>query len=535
MPAPTLPVDQPDPLRTLGWGVVLWCSKYLRQPDGPNAGERWQFTPSQVHFLLWFYALDDEGRFLYHRGARRRAKGAGKSPKVAAQSLAEFRGPVRFGGWDLIRDDGPFPFLEGVPVSMPWVQIAATAESQTVNTMSMVSAMAPKGSRLATEYGLDLGKTRIYSPDGGRLEIITASAHAAEGARATFAVEDETEWWLETNGGHALDATIRRNLAKTGGRMIETCNAFVPGQDSVAERTHDAWVAQVEGRTRRGGLLYDALEAPAATDPADEGSLRAGLSVAYEDAPWVDLDRIVAEYYDPSTDPSIARRFYLNQLVAGEDAWLAPHEWAECADPLLSIADGEMVTLGFDGSVRDDSTALVVCRVEDGHLELVGCWEKPDLAKDDWQVDREAVDAEVAAGMDRWQVVGFYADPAHWQDYLDRWASLFGHRMLVKASAPRPLEWWTNRPTAMITALERFHEAVVERQLTHDGGSVLTRHVLNAHRRVTRSGITIGKEHPSSKRKIDAAMAAVLAYECRADAVAKGFARPKRKRRAVGF
>jgi len=317
--------------------------------------------------------------------------------------------------------------------------------------------------------------------------------------------------------------------------MIETCNAFVPGQDSVAERTHDAWIAQSEGRTRRSGLLYDALEAPADTDPSDEVSLRAGLSVAYEDAPWVDLDRIVAEYYDPSTDPSIARRFYLNQLVAGEDAWLAPHEWAECADPLLSITDGGMVTLGFDGSVRDDSTALVVCRVEDGHLELVGCWEKPDLAKDDWQVDREAVDAEVAAAVARWQVVGFYADPAHWQDYVDRWASLFGHRMLVKASAPRPLEWWTNRPTVMITALERFHDAVMERQLTHDGGSVLTRHVLNAHRRVTRSGITIGKEHPSSKRKIDAAMAAVLAYECRADAVAKGFARPKRKRRAVGF
>lgn len=535
MPAPTLPVEQPDPLRTLGWGVVLWCGKYLRQPDGVHAGERWHFTPSQVHFLLWFYAVDDQGRFVFHRGAIRRSKGSGKSPYVAALALAEFRGPVRFGGFDRVRAAEGLEFLEGVPVSMPWVQIAATAESQTVNTMSMVSAMAPKGSRVVRDYKLDPGKTRIYSPDGGRLEIITASAYAAEGARATFAVADESEWWLASNGGHDLDATIRRNLAKTSGRMIETCNAFVPGQDSVAERTHEAWVAQSEGRTRRAGLLYDALEAPAATDPADEGSLRSGLAVAYEDAPWVDLDRIVAEYYDPSTEPSIARRFYLNQIVAGEDSWIAPQEWAGCVDSLKSIADAELVTLGFDGSVRDDSTALVVCRVEDGHVALVGCWEKPDLAGDDWQVDREAVDAEVTAAFERYKVVGFYADPPFFQDYIDRWSSQFGHRVQVRATQQRPFEWWTNRPKVMIDALQRFHEAVLDQRLTHDGSSVLTRHVLNAHRRVARSGITISKEHPSSKRKIDAAMAAVLAYECRADAVAAGFARPRKQRRAVGF
>jgi hypothetical protein len=51
---------------------------------------------------------------------------------------------------------------------------------------------------------------------------------------------------------------------------------------------------------------------------------------------------------------------------------------------------------------------------------------------------------------------------------------------------------------------------------------VLTRHALNARRRISRSGVTIAKEHPGSPRKIDAVMAAVLAYECRQDAVALG-------------
>lgn len=525
------PEGFPPENRTLAWSILEWQLEYLLQPDGPNAGEPWQLTREQLRFLCWWYAINDAGRFVYRRAVLRRMKGWGKDPLAASLAATEFVGPCRFGGWD----------AAGRPVSVPhpapWVQVAAVSIDQTRNTMTLFPGMFSPAA--IDEYGVDLGKTIIYSRDGGRIEAVTSSPRALEGGRPTKVILNETQHWLpESNEGHEMAQAIARNLAKSrdgAARSLALTNAHRPGEESVAERDWDAYRAIAEGTSKATGFLYDSLEAPAATDLSDRDSLRAGLVAARGDSHWLDVDRLIEEIYDPTTPPSVSRRFYLNQIIAGEDSWIASHEWAGCADPLLSIADGEMVTLGFDGSVRDDSTALVVCRVEDGHLELVGCWEKPDLAKDDWQVDREAVDAEVAAGMDRWQVVGFYADPAHWQDYLDRWASLFGHRMLVKASAPRPLEWWTNRPTAMITALERFHEAVVEKQLTHDGGSVLTRHVLNAHRRVTRSGITIGKEHPSSKRKIDAAMAAVLAYECRADAVAKGFARPKRKRRAVGF
>ena len=78
-----------------------------------------------------------------------------------------------------------------------------------------------------------------------------------------------------------------------------------------------------------------------------------------------------------------------------------------------------------------------------------------------------------------------------------------------------------------------FHEAVLAKGLSFappdgaagvDGAmaSTLTRHVLNARRREGRMGITISKEYPRSPKKIDAAMAAVLAYEARADAVASG-------------
>lgn len=314
---------------------------------------------------------------------------------------------------------------------------------------------------------------------------------------------------------------------------------YRPGEESVAEKTHAYYRAIVEGRVKERGLLFDHREAPADVDLADRGSLLAGLRVAYGPAAeWMDLDGIVAEIWDPQNEVSDSRRYWLNQVVAASDSWLAPAEWGAVADASKTVADRDVVTLGFDGSVRDDSTALVACRVEDGHLELLGCWEKPDgPAGDGWQVDRVEVDAAIAAAFDRFTVVGFYADPAFWADALDRWTQEFGRRLRVKATQYRPIEWWTNRPKYMVDALQRFHGAVLGRQLSHDGGTTLTRHVLNARRRVGRAGITISKDFPSSPRKIDAAMAAVLAYECRGDAVAAGLARPRKKRtrRAHGF
>jgi phage terminase large subunit-like protein len=104
------------------------------------------------------------------------------------------------------------------------------------------------------------------------------------------------------------------------------------------------------------------------------------------------------------------------------------------------------------------------------------------------------------------------------------WEAKYRRMLKVKATERHPCEWWmTGGRAGMIArALEVFHTAVVEGELTHDGGYVLTRHVLNARRKPTSSGIHIAKEHPDSVRKIDAAVAAVLAWRARVDAVAAG-------------
>jgi phage terminase large subunit-like protein len=525
----------PGEFPSLGPQIVEWCEAYLVHGPGDVMGEPIVLDDEFYEFIVRAYRLDpDTGRRVYRRAFLSRAKGRAKSELAGMLVCAEALGLVRFDGWDATGNP------VGRQVKSPFIRCLATEEGQSGNTFDNVSTMmAHIVEKHGDTYpGIDFGRSAqtssriLLHAQHGEIAPSTASGAAKDGGKETFAVFDETHLYTLPELRRMHD-TVRRNLRKRREAepwCLETSTMYRPGEESVAEKTHGYHQAIVEGRVKEKGLLFDHREAPADVDLSDRDSLLRGLKAAYGPASeWMDLDGIIAEIWDPQNEVSDSRRYWLNQVVAASDAWLAPADWGKVADATKSLADGDSVTLGFDGSVRDDSTALVACRVEDGHLALLDCWEKPDgPAGDGWQVDRTAVDAAVAAAFGRWKVVG--------NDTLDRWASEFGPRMLVRASQQRPLEWWTNRPKAMVDALERFHEAVVTGGLSHDGGSVLTRHVLNARRRVGRSGVTISKEFPGSPRKIDAAMAAVLAYECRGDAVALGFTRlRKQRRRAHGF
>ena len=525
-PSPTLP---PLPERSLGPDVWAWCQEYVRQPDGPDAGAQWRFTPEQIRFLHYLYAVDERGRFMFHRAVLRRAKGWGKSPFMAALALAELCGPVRCDG-----------FADGRPVakpaSLPWVQIAGVSEKQTVNTMSMVLAMVAE-SPIIDDYGLDPGLTRIYTAEGGRLEPITASAPTAEGARPSFVVMDETHHWTAANGGHKLAEVIRRNLGKSrdgAARSVETTNAHEPGMDSVGERSYEAWQAAQNGRTRSRGLLYDAREAPPAIDMADEPQLISGLQDAYGDSSWVDLERIVEEIYDPGTPPDVSRRFYLNQIVAADDAWLAPHEWDACADATLALHDGDEIALGFDGSRTDDASALVACRIDDGALFLLHAQEAPtDARRHDWEVDRERIDAEVRHAFDRYSVQAFYSDVHPWESYVDAWSADFASGLAVKASERSAVGFDMRAKTLLFTrAAESFAQAVADGEIRHDGNGTLRTHAHNARRRPNRHGVGLGKEHRESGRKVDAVVAAVLARAARTDVLTKGARSQQRTGRA---
>ena len=535
----TLPPGIPD--LTLGWIAIEWAGTYLRHPNGPRAGLNWEYTESQVRFLLWYYGLKPDGRWIYSHAVRRHAKGTGKSPSVAAISLTELLAPVRLDRFDPDMPGG----VRGKPVDMPLVQVAGVSESATANTMRHIRAMTAKRSKVVREYGLDPGKTVIYTPGGGQLEAITSSAAAAEGAEVTFCGEDEPEHWKAANGGVDLAATIDRNLAKSGSRAIETANAWEPGAGSVAEATFDAWVAQEEGRTKSGALiLYDARIAPPDTDLTDEKSLRAGIAAAYGDSFWVDQEIIRDRVLSLRTKPDEARRFYLNQPVASADAWVTPQEWAALADPTQIIADQDEIVAFFDGSRTRDATALVACHVETGYVFCVDVWEEPPGPHPPgwaWSVPVAEVDAAVERMFDRWQVRAFFADVREWESFTKvTWPERYAERLEIEAvphgREPQVIAWdmrAQNHVHDFTAACElTLTEITGDKTFRHDGDSRVGRHVTNARRHPNRWGVAIAKESKDSPKKIDAAVCMVGARMVRRLLLAHREANPVRKPRS---
>ncbi len=513
----TLPDGYPD--RTLGEEAAEWAQKWLIQPNGPRAGQPFRLTFDQYRFLLWWYAVDRKGDWVFNHGARRLAKGSGKSPFAAVLALIEFCAPVRLHRFDE-RVDGK---CIGKPVDMPLVQIAATAESQTANTMRMIRAFAPKGSAVVREYGMDPGKTKYYKLPEGTLEVITSSATAAEGSEASFIVADETEHWKPSNGGVALAATLADNLAKSGNRMLETSNAWVPGAETVAEATWDGWLAQEEGRTRgEQRILYDARIAPPDTDMSDPDSLKAALEFVYGDCDWKkpkpkrppDVKPIMERIWSPRSMPDDSKRKYLNWPTAAHDAWVALEEWNRLEDKDVVVDPEEPVVLFFDGSKSKDTTALVGCTIDKGHIFTLGVWE-PDPNNPDETVDAGLVDLTVRKAFEDFRVVAFFADVREWEQFaLTEWPERYKDKLKVwaapQARPPQPIAWdMRGHSYDFAKATEACLEEITNQAFTHDGHSATTRHVGNARRRPYRDAVAIGKESPDSPRKIDAAVCVI--------------------------
>lgn len=533
--------SEPGERPTLGWLVLDWMIGYLCRPEVQEY-EPFVPTKEQAEFILRFYELDPvTGKRRIRRGTISRPRGWGKSPFTAGLACVEALGPTVPDGWD----------ADGQPVGMPWsevrrplVEIAAVSEGQVdTNTWAPLVDMLSRGPAMDAYPGLEPMDSFVNLPYG-QIKKRTAAAGSAKGAPAHFVVCDQTEEWTASNGGIRLFNTLRNNVIKRGGHMLESPNAYIPGMGSVAENGFEAWQKMLEGKLKNDrGLIYDHREAPPETDMADRDSLMAGLMVSYGDSAdvetcvihnppchrpgWVDLEHIANSVWDPDTDPQVSRSDFLNQVTHASDSWIAQPEWAACYDAERLVLDREMVTLGFDGSRSrargvTDATALIGCRLSDGHLFTLAVWEQPQHVSD-WQVPTVEVDAAVRQAFADYDVVGFYADPAKWETYVAAWEAAYSTRLKV-GRRDHPIEWWMTggRGRLVAQALEQFHSAVVDGELTHDGSLVLTRHVLNARRRTTSGHLHIGKSHPDSPNKIDAAVAAVLAWQARLDALAKG-------------
>jgi phage terminase large subunit-like protein len=195
-----------------------------------------------------------------------------------------------------------------------------------------------------------------------------------------------------------------------------------------------------------------------------------------------------------------------NQWVSSVETWLPAGSWEECEGKVTLTSEDEIV-LGFDGSYNGDASVIVGAVIpkaeEPVKVFLVKAWEK-DLEHDpdDWRVDISEVEQTVMDFCQKHTVREIACDPFRWQRSME-----------VLENHGLPVVSFPQSPQRMIKACAKFYDAVAEKKLVHDGDPLLARHIGNTAVKLTPAGPHIKKENPNSPRKIDAAVAAILAHD----------------------
>lgn len=478
-----------EPAGTLGPWVAEFMERFLVHSEGDYYGQPFRLRDWQREFLDRCYFVDAGGRRLYDRVVLGLPKGNGKTELAAAVSVAELAGPVVFDGWD--GQGRPKARRRGSPD----IPVAAASLDQANTLFGSAKTMIKAG---PLEPLFELYDLEIYPKDGpGSLYRVAAVAGTNDGARPTFFAADEVHEWegrkervhlVLSNGRAKRDAAWELSISTAG---------WDP--ESLLHRLYRRGKAGDDPR-----LLLVWYEADDGLDLEDPEQRKQAIREANPAAgDFLSFDNIEARYHEiPEHE---FRRYYLNQWTSVPEQWIDMDTWDAAVDHGRDLPKGTDVVLGFDGSYNQDSTALVGCTIDDPHLFVVGLWERPEKVKE-WVVEEGEVEAAIVDACERYNVVALPADDTFgriWSKVLEG---------LAGKGIPA-LEWPTRSPSRMAPACGQFWGAIRRGNLTHDGDPRLTKHVMNCRTKTDRFGPRIVKEHKGSAKHIDAAVAAVIAFD----------------------
>ena len=531
-----------EPWPTLGNDVAAWIEEHLVHGPGDLFGEPVQLNEEDRAWLCRMYELEPpfvmlrRGRGMSRthnpRSGQRRfercvlslRKGSAKTEKAAWIAAAELHAdaPVRFAGWTTRRG---VPFQpEGRGVIDPYIPMMGSTEEQVEELAYGALRRILEESPIAGDF--DIGLNRILRKDGnGKAEAVAATPNARDGARTTFEHLDESHR-ITLDGQKRAWSVMLANLAKrpmADPWALETTTAPEPGAGSVAETTMDyvlKLMANPDHESHR--IFFFHREASDSHDLATKAGLKAAIIEASGPyiAKWTDVSRIMRRFEDGDADRAYAERVWLNRRVQATAKAFHVERWQELSRLEYRPKNGAVITVGFDGSRYDDATGLVATEALTGYQWVAGLWERP-AEQQVWEVPAEQVDGAVQDLFARYRVARMYCDPPKWESWISSWAGKYGDKKVV--------EWWTNRRKPMAYAIRSFIGAITAGELGHSGDQRLTRHIGNSCRLETnlvdeeeKPLWILRKERPDSPHKIDLAMAAILSWEARNDAIAAG-------------
>lgn len=427
--------------------------------------------------------------------------------------------PIRFNGYDDEAEGGLAP---GRSVMSPFIPLLAPTLEQ-LKDLAYGAAM---------EIVKDIDDAALFDPNKERIMIngegeskiipVAASAGRLDGQKPTFQGIDESHRMVEDRHIAAV-TTIENNLRKRFADdpwQLSTTTAGDPGEPSMALREFQYGMRIAEGKIKDPTTFFyhRATSDENAKFDTMENRIKALKEASGPEASkFRDLFSVAKEWDDENADHSYLERVWCNRWVQSSTSAFDAKKFRELGDESLIIAPGSTIVLGFDGAISDDSTALVATEVETGIQNLVGIWEKPEDAKR-WQVPVGEVNAVMEDMFEFYDVLKLYADPPYWQESISKWAGRWEKRVV---------EWPTRNETHIYYALRAYDEAINMGEVGHDNNQALIDHIAASGKNLLNRYDDEGKQkYRLAKRqrdkKIDAAMAAVLSWQARLDALAEG-------------
>ena len=446
-----------------------------------SVGELIQLRPWQEQLLNETLALDENGLFRTRTALYGLARKNGKSALMTGLGL-----------WFLFNGD------EGGEVYS-----CAAEKDQARITFGDARKIIEREPELAAMC--NIYRDVIEVPSTGSIwRVLSAEAYSKEGLNASAVIFDEVhalpnrELWDVMQ----LSMASRRQpimLATT------TCGvkADSTGQDSTAYQLY-----QYGQKVARGEV--DDPSFYMAWWQADEGD-----DHRLEDT-WMKANPGYGDLNSKADFESMVKRTpeaefrtkRCNQWVSSQNTWLPAGVWDSLLED-VPIPDDVEVVLGVDGSFSGDTTAIVAVSVpktheDKPHVWLVQAWEKQPDDLDDWRVDTLEVEQTLIDFAQKHRNLREIAfDPFRWQ-----------RTMAVLQDLGLPVvEYNSTSARRMIPACQKVFDSVTEATLTHSGDPLLARHLDNCVLKIDNMGARIVKESRNSPRKIDAAVAFVIAYD----------------------
>ena len=447
-----------------------------------KAGEALVMRDWQKQLLANLYARDDDGGLLAQTALIGMPRKNGKS---ALSSAA-------IGLYSLIAEG-----INGGEV------IAVAAEKEQARIVFGEAKRMVQNSELSDL--VTIYKDSIFVPSTNSVfKVVSAEAYSKEGLNPSRVIMDE----LHAHKNRELFDVFSLAMGNRGkiAQLVAITTAGVKsdstGQDSIAYELY-----QYGQKVARGEIIDPAFfmawwEAPQDSDHRIPENWRLA-NPGFDDIVSAE-DFVSAVRRTPEAEFRTKR---LNQWVSSQISWLPTGTWDELADLQDLDPDAEYM-VGFDGSFSGDTTVLVGCTIpkdeESPYLFLIKAWEKDDRIHDDsWRVEIQEVENAIADFCARFKVREVACDPFRWQRSME-----------VLADKGIPIvEYPSTSARRMVTSCAKFYDAVLDKKLVHDGNALLARHLSNAVVKSDNLGVRIVKENRNSSRRIDAAVAAVIAFD----------------------